>query len=68
MIGFDLTQLVDQRVVLVVADLGVVEAVVAVEVVIKDLAQLDRAFGWVDGLAQESVTSSTADPISRSRS
>jgi hypothetical protein len=37
-IGFDLTQLVDQRVVLVVADLGVVEDVVAVAVVIEDLA------------------------------
>ena len=68
MLCLERLQLAPQRVVLVVADLGVVEDVVAVAVVIEDLAQLGRSLGWVDGLAQESVTSSTADPISRSRS
>jgi hypothetical protein len=67
-IRFDLTQLVDQRVVLVVSDLGVVEDVVAVAVVIEDPAQLGRALGGIDGLAQGSVTSSTAESISRARS
>jgi hypothetical protein len=67
-IRFDLAQLVDQRVVLIVADLGVVEDVVAVAVVIEGLAQLGRALSWVDGLAQGSVTSSTAESIRRARS
>ena len=68
MVGFNLTQLVDQRVVLVVSDFGVVENVVAVAVVIEDLAQLGGALGGVDCLAQGSVTSSTAESISRARS
>ena len=71
MIRFDLTELVDQRVVLVISDLGVVEDVVAIAVVIEDLAQLGRALGGVDCLAQGSVTSSTAstaESISRVRS
>jgi hypothetical protein len=67
-IRFDLAQLVDQRVVLIVADLGVVEDVVAVAVVIEGLAQLGRALSWVDSFAQGSVTSSTAESIRRARS
>jgi hypothetical protein len=67
-IRFDLTKLVDQRVVLVVSDLGVIQDVVAVAVVLEDLAQLGRALRRVDCLAQGSVTSSTAESISRARS
>jgi hypothetical protein len=67
-LALELAQLVEQAVVGVVADLGVVEDVVAVTVVIEGLAQLGRALSWVDGLAQGSVTSSTAESIRRARS
>ena len=44
-LGLDRPQLIEQRVVLVVADLGIVEDVVAVAVVVELLSQLDRALG-----------------------
>jgi hypothetical protein len=71
MLRFDGAQLIEQRVVRVVTDLGVVEDVVAVTVVLEQLAQLRRALrgrasrpGWT----QDSDTSSAAGAISRARS
>ena len=49
MLRLDRAQLVEQRVVLVVADLGVVEDVVAVAVVMQLLAQLRGAFPGAPG-------------------
>jgi hypothetical protein len=73
MLGFEPAQLVNQRVVLVVPDLGVVEDVVAVTVVLEQLAQLRGAFGGIrrasrPGWTQDSDTSSAAGAISRARS
>jgi hypothetical protein len=68
MLSLDPAELVDQSVVDIVPDLGVIEDVVAVAVVLEDLAQLGRALRRVDCLAQGSVTSSTAESISRARS
>ena len=45
MLGLERLELVEQRVVLVVGDLGVVEDVVAVDVVVEDALQLLRALG-----------------------
>jgi hypothetical protein len=66
-------QLVEQRVVGVVADLGVVEDVVAVTVVLDRPAQLGGALGRVlplprGGGAYGSITSLAAGSTSRSRS
>src|SRR5438105_262565 len=63
-LALDRAQLVEQRVVLVVADLGVVEDVVAVAVVMQLLAQLRGAF--LRGRAHS--TSRAAGASSRPRS
>jgi hypothetical protein len=62
----DRAQLVEQRVVFVVADLGVVEDVVAVAVVVQLVAQLGGA--RLDRRAQRSSTSSAAGVSRRPRS
>jgi hypothetical protein len=72
-LGLERAELVEQRVVLVIADLGVVEDVVAVAVVLDRPAQLGGALGRVppvlrsDG-AYGSITSLAAGLTSRSRS
>ena len=66
-LGLERAQLVEQRVVVVVADLGVVEDVVAVAVVVELLAQLGgarRAAGW----PSLTPTSRAAGASSRARS
>jgi hypothetical protein len=74
-LGLDRPELVDQRVVLVVADLGVVEDVVAVAVMVELPAQLGGTGGDVVGRlgvgrfgAQDSLTSCAAGSTSRARS
>jgi hypothetical protein len=69
----DGAQLIQQRVVRVVTDLGIVEDVVAVTMVFEQLAKLRRAFGGIrrasrPGWAQGSDTSSAAGAINRARS
>jgi hypothetical protein len=68
MVGLDGAQLVEERVVLVVADLGIVEDVVAVAVVVELAAQLRGALSRARAGAQGSVTSSAAGVTSRARS
>jgi hypothetical protein len=73
MFRLDGAQLIQQRVVRVVTDLGVVEDVVAVTVVLEQLAKLRRAFRGIrrasrPGWTQDSDTSSAAGAISRARS
>jgi hypothetical protein len=73
MLGLDPAQLVQQRVVLLVSDLGIVEDVVAVAVIVELRAQLGGTRRRIGvrrsrgGGAQDS-TSSAAGRISRARS
>src|SRR6266516_23922 len=71
MLGLDRAQLVEQRVVGVVADLGIVEDVVATVVVLDLAPQLGGARLWLRGGhtevgAQDASISSNAQPRSRS--
>ena len=72
MLGLDRPQLVEQRVVLVVADLGIVEDVVAVAVVVELAAQLGGArpasSAWRLARRSRLGTSLAAGAISRARS
>jgi hypothetical protein len=69
MLGLDRPQLVKEGVVDVVADLGIVEDVVPVAVVLELLAQLVGASRRIRfGATYDSLTSSAAGAISRARS
>ena len=70
MLGLKRAQLVEERVVLVVADLGIVENVIAIAVMVELTAQLgDTCLHVVPpACAQSSVTSRAAGSISRARS
>jgi hypothetical protein len=70
MLGLQGPQLVEQRVVLVVADLGIVEDVIAIAVVVELTAQLgdSRLDVLRPACAQSSVTSRAAGATSRARS
>ena len=73
MLGLERAELVEQCVVLVVPDLGIVEDVVAVAVVLDRPPQLGGALGRVPPLLRDdgaygSITSLAAGPTSRSRS
>ena len=61
--GLEVAQLVEQSVVLIVGDLGIVEDVVAIVVVLEELAELGRARG-----RRHPSTSLAAGAISRARS
>jgi hypothetical protein len=58
MIGLDRPQLIEQRVVDVVADLGIVEDVVAIAVVVQLAAQLGGALGRVGRLGRSHAVQS----------